>query len=236
MKFSLLALLISHAALAAPEVVLAPVKHLYVPEGFDSNDAVEVVVTGEFPSPCYSRNEVKVSVKEELIDIKVTALVSEDGQKGLRACPQMVVPFKEVVTVGNLQGGDYKIQVNKETRYALQDELKVAEATSAAVDEHIYADIQHVEDKGNNNYTLHGWRYSNCVEVDKVEIVNNKKDTFSVLPIMKQVSDFCPMKGMPVSFDVKLDMSSMKFKQPLLHVRTMDGKSFNSILNLEGRR
>lgn len=36
----------SMAAFAGPEIVTAPVKHLYLPDGFDSNDNVEVVVTG----------------------------------------------------------------------------------------------------------------------------------------------------------------------------------------------
>jgi hypothetical protein len=53
---------------------------------------------------------------------------------------------------------------------------------------------------------------------------------------MKQVSDFCPMKGMPVSYPVRFDFSGLKVKKPLLHVRTMDGKSVNTIIDLEGRR
>jgi hypothetical protein len=51
--------------------------------------------------------------------------------------------------------------------------------------------------------------------------------------VMKTVSEHCPMKGMPVAYPVKLNFDSLKMKQPLLHVRTMDGKSINSIVNLE---
>lgn len=236
MKFLAITLLLSQVALAAPEVIISPVEHLYVPDGFDSNDAVELVVTGSFPNPCYSRNKVQVKVVDDVIDIKVLALAPDDRTKGSRFCPQMLVPFKEVITVGNLQGGDYKINVNQNTRYALADKMIVKEATSSAVDENIYAAIEWVEAKGNDQFVLHGWRYSPCMELETVKVVSNKKDTLSVLPVMKQVSDFCPMKGIPVSYPVKFDFSGLKMKQPLLHVRTMDGKSVNTIIDLEGRR
>lgn len=227
-SFALATVLFSQVALAAPQVVPAPVKHLYVPEGFDSNDAVEVVVTGHFPNPCFSRNDVAVTVSGDLIDVSITALVPEEKI----SCPDMLVPFKEVVSVGNLQGGEYKINVNRK----LTDKLVVEEASSSAVDEHLYAAIDDIEKRADGKFVLNGWRYSNCIEFDKVEVRSNHKDTLSVLPIMKQVSDFCPMKMMPVSFEVSLDFRDVKIDEALIHVRTMDGKSFNSLVNLKERR
>lgn len=221
----LTALLVVSFTQAYADIGLAPVKHLYVPTGFDSNDSVEVVVTGTFPTPCYSRNTVSVEVKGDQIAIEVSAIRRDT--KAL--CPQMQVPFKEVVSVGNLQGGSYDLTVNEK----LTDTLVVGEATSNSVDDHLYAAIDRLEEKAPGEYVLHGWRYSHCVMFDEVKVVSNGKDTLSVLPIMKQVNSFCPMKGMPVAYDVKLDFSSIKTKEPLIHVRTMDGKSFNSILNLE---
>ncbi len=172
-----------------------------------------------------SRNDVQVTIHEDNIDVRVTALMPDQKIN----CPDMMVPFKEVVSIGNLQGGDYKITVNEK----LKDTLTVVESSSNAIDEHLYAAIDNVEKKANGKFVLHGWRYSNCVEFDKVEVISNNKDTLSVLPIMKQVSDFCPMKMMPVSFEVKLDFRDVKVDEALIHVRTMDGKSFNSIVNLK---
>lgn len=216
-------LLFSGLATASHRIGPAPVKHLYIPSGFDSNDSVDVVVTGNFPNPCYSRNTVKVSVVENKIDILVTALMND--QKGF--CPEMIVPFKELVSVGNLQGGNYSIRVNN----ILTGNLAVQEASSNAVDEHLYAAIDNVIKVGPDEYKLEGWRYSNCIVLDRVEVISNGKDTLSVLPIMKQVSDFCPMKMTPTSYSVNLDLRSIKHSEPLIHVRTMDGKSFNAILN-----
>ncbi len=221
--------LIASSAFAQTDLRSAPVKHLYVPTGFDSNDSVEVVVTGHFPNPCYSRNTISVDVKDNVIDVEITALLRSE-EKIL--CPQMQVPFKEVVAVGNLQGGEYKINVNGK----LTETLTVAEASSSAVDEHLYAAIDGLEHKGGDEYVLHGWRYSNCIDIDRVQVVSNGKDTLSVLPIMKQLSDFCPMKMMPVSYPVKLNTESLKSKEPLIHVRTMDGKSFNKVLGMRDLR
>ena len=221
-------LFLSQLAFAQPQIIPAPVKHLYVPQGFDSNDAVEVVVTGNFPNPCLSRNDVSVTVNDDKIDVLVTALMPDEKLN----CPDMLVPFKEVVSIGNLQGGEYQITVNQK----LKDKLIVEESVSGAVDEHLYAAIDNVEKKANGKYVLQGWRYSNCIELQKIEVRSNNKDTLSVLPIMKQVSDFCPMKMMPVSYEVSLDFRDVKVDEALIHVRTMDGKSFNKIFDLKERR
>jgi hypothetical protein len=211
---------------AGPEITLAPVKHLYVPNGFDSNDTVEVVVSGSLPSACHSRNTVKVDVRGEVIDIEVTAITTNNQKK---RCPDMIIPFMEVVSVGNLQGGDYQVIVNEK----LTENLTIGEASSNSIDDEIYAAIDHIEKKSENEYVLHGWRYSHCIDLKEVKVISNGKDTFSVLPVMKQLSTFCPMKMTPVSYPVKLDKGSLKVKEPLVHVRTMDGKSFNKILKNE---
>lgn len=227
-SFTVSALFLSQLAFAQPQIISAPVKHLYVPEGFDSNDSVEVVVTGNFPNPCLSRNDVKVNIVDDKIDVHVTALMPDEKLN----CPDMLVPFKEVVSIGNLQGGTYQITVNNK----LKDSLAIEEASSSAVDEHLYAAIDNIEKKADGKFVLHGWRYSNCIEFDKVQVISNHKDTLSVLPIMKQISDFCPMKMMPVSFEANLDFRDVKVEEALIHVRTMDGKSFNSIVNLKSTK
>lgn len=216
---------------AGAEVVTAPVEHLYLPEGFDSNDTVEVVVTGSFPNACYSRNDVKVKIIDDEIRINISALSHEKSFSAKR-CPDMIVPFKEVVHVGNLQGGEYKVIVNGNSTSVLMDKIKIAEASSRSVDENLYAAIEWVERKGPKEFVLHGWRYSNCIDFEKAVVISNNKDTLSILPIMKQLTDFCPMKMMPTAYTVQLDFSSLKMDRPLLHVRTMDGKSINTVINL----
>ena len=234
MKKILFSLLFSLAAQAQPIVIDAPVEHIYIPMGFDSNDSVEVIVTGYFPNACYSRNDVKVKVSGEFVNIDITALAPPPERSNKLFCADIAIPFKEVISLGNLQGGEYKVRINNASPYRLEQTLQVAEARSNAVDDNIYAAIEWVEDKGNGNFLLHGWKYSECFALDQVKVMSNGLDTLSVLPVMKELGTFCPMKGKPVAYPVKLNFSKLKMKRPLIHVRTMDGKSVNSIIDLQG--
>jgi len=232
-KFLLAAMTMSSVAFAQQMIIDAPVDHMYLPEGFDNNDNVEFVVTGHFPNTCYAKNLVKVDVVDDVIDVKVTATLTQpdDDQKGI-FCAEMIVPFKEQVTVGTLQGGKYKIVVNGNTFSEIQNELMVQEASSNNVDDYLYASVDYIQkdltDPSKAN--LVGYTPSDCVKFDRVEYHSNKRDTISVLPIMKKVSDFCPMKMTPFYVPVKFDYSTIKHENVLIFTRTMDGKSVNTII------
>lgn len=238
MKMSSLLLTLALCPLAAiaqrPTVIDAPVDHVFVPAGFDNNDNVEVVVTGYFPNPCYNRNDVTVKVVDDLIKISVTASVKED--KG-SLCAAMIVPFKEDISVGNLQGGDYKIVVNEGTPFELKDSIKIVEAASQNQDDHIYAMVDYVDlgfTGGSLGDTrLIGWKPSDCLELDRVEYRSNGKDTVIVMPIMKKVRDFCPMKLTPLEVPVRFNPSEYSHSKVLLMSRTIDGRSVNALVNLE---
>ncbi len=223
--FVLLALLLSISAFA--QIERAPVKHVYVPQGFDANDVIEVIVTGTLPTPCYGRHNTIVKISGRWIQIEVMA----NRREGQRPCPEMIVPFHEVISVGNLPAGNYNVTVNG----ILLESLEVKNVIIPGKDDYLYAAIDRIESVGGSDFILHGWRYSNCVVANNIKVISNGKDTFSILPIMQQVSDFCPMKMMPVAFPLRLNLSGLKTKYPLLHVRTMDGKSFNTVLSLDRR-
>lgn len=231
---TLLALLVSAPLYAqAPRVIDAPVDHLFVPAGFDNNDNVELVVTGHFPNPCYGRNSVDVKVQNDVINVRVTALLREDEKA--EACAAMIVPFKEIVPVGNLQGGDYKVVVNASTRFELKDELKVVEAASQNQDDHIYAVVDYIElgflGGESGSALLVGWTPSDCLALDHVEYVSNGKDTLSILPIMKKVRDFCPLKMVPLTVHVNFNPEAFSHSKILLMSRTIEGKSVNTLMD-----
>ena len=58
---------------ATPIETLVPIKHVYVPKGFDSNDQTEVMVSGYLPNLCYRGHKSKVSVKDHTIQIQITS-------------------------------------------------------------------------------------------------------------------------------------------------------------------
>lgn len=214
-----------------PEVVTSPVDHLFVPKGFDNNDNVEVVVTGKYPNPCYVRNASSAEVREDKIFITVTALQRDGGED----CEAMSVPFSETVTIGNLQAGNYEIIVNASSRYEQKGGLDVAVSRSTGVDDHIYAIVDYIElgftGGLSGDALLMARAPSDCVAFDHVEYLSNEKDTLSILPIMKKVSETCKEKTRRFEIPVKFKPSSLPEKDILLFVRSIEGKSVHSIIN-----
>lgn len=215
------------SAYAAPVVVRSPVNHLFIPKGFDNNDNVEVVVSGTFPNTCYSRNKVIVVIKENKIDVQVSALFNEANEE---RCEDLEINYLENVTVGNLQAGDYEISVNQQ----LKDKLTVSESSSSSVDDHLYAQVDYINlgfTGGASGEIFLVGRTADCVEFDRVELVSNAKDTLSILPIMKIVSNSCAKQRVSFNIPVKFNTAAFSQDQVLLFVKTMDGKSIHTLMD-----
>ena len=213
---------VAHGESNAPRKTEVPVDNTYIPKGFDSNDDVEVVVEGYLPNLCYQNPSADVKVKKKTIDISLQAYTSDSpGQN----CAEMIVPFLKPVSVGVLDKGFYEVKVNGENK----GEMLVGEASSDAINEQAYANVHYIKRvQGTRTVKFEGLNPSECMVFDHIEYRSNGEDTYSVLPVMKQVNDFCPMKMTPFSiqWDVPKKLDSEKI---LLHVRGMDGKSVNSL-------
>lgn len=209
-------------------VITAPTEHLFVPKGFDSNDSVQVIVTGTFPNTCYSRNTSEVTVEDKVIHIRVNSI----EQQSKNVCALMLVPFKEEVNLGLLPSGVYEVVVNAGTKNEVKGSLEVVSSQTSLIDDYIYLDVLYIEqnETDKNLFKIKGMRYSDCLELDRVDTISNGKDTISVLPIMKKVSDFCPMKGQPLTTETEINLNQLSSESVLLHVRTLDGKSVNTIV------
>jgi hypothetical protein len=207
------------------------VDHLFVPSGFDNNDNVEVVVTGKFPNPCFTGNRVEVDVKNDLILIDVIPMPKENKSQ----CENLKVPFSETVSIGSLQAGDYKVIVNKGAKDELEGKLDVALSTSGSVDDHLYAQVDYVElgftGGLSGDAMLVGSSVSPCLALDKVEYISNTSDTYSILPIMKKISNNCPEKKSRLTIPVKFDPKKLDARKILLFVRSIDGKSVRAFVD-----
>lgn len=205
-----------------------PVDHVYAPAGFDSNDNAEVVVTGFLPNLCYKAPRVNVEIEKNKISVNVKAL---KAQSGLSFCAQVIVPFIETVNIGILDQGKYLLAVNENSNWAKKSEMKISEATSNSIDDVIYANVEEVvkSDEG-RKVLLKGYNTSDCFELKEIAIKDNGSDTYSVLPIMKQVRSFCPRKMIPFTYEFDVP-ENLKADRVLLHVRVMNGKSLNALFN-----
>lgn len=217
---------INVAVAGTPVETLIPVDHIYVPKGFDSNDNSEIILSGHLPNLCHKAPKTIIQKDGNKIMITVTALKYHNTNP---FCAEVLVPFVEPVSLGVLDKGMYDIVVNGKSIFRKEANILINESTSPAVDDHVYANIDNVQrEEGTRVVKLNGYNPSECLQFDEVKVVDNDKDVYAVLPIMKKVSDFCPMKLTPFSVEVEVP-KNLKEDKVLLHVRSMDGKSVNAL-------
>ncbi len=199
-----------------------PSKGIYIPKGYDTNDDIELIAEGYLPNLCYKNPHTLVTVEQNKVHVTLQAWTNDNGEV---PCAEMIVPFIHTFSVGVLDRGNYEVLLNgKKT-----GELFVEESSSSAIDDLIYANVEVIERvPGENKVIIHGHHPSFCLEFNEFQIFHNDKDVFSVLPVMKQVSDFCPLKMTPFSLELEVP-SSLENNPVLLHVRSMNGKSVNSL-------
>lgn len=202
--------------------VEVPSEHLYIPKGYDSNDNIELIVEGYLPNLCYKNPGTDIEIKGNQIHVQLNAFSRDDGQV---ACAEMIVPFVHTFSIGILDQGNYEVIVNNKQR----GELFVEESTSSAIDDHIYANVESVQRvAGESRVVVKGHHPSDCLEFDRFEIFHNDKDVYSVLPITKQVADFCPLKMIPFSYELDIP-NYLDSDRVLLHLRSLNGRSVNEL-------
>lgn len=219
-------LFVTGAFAGTPEERQVPIEHVYAPSGFDDNDNVEIIITGNLPNLCHKAPSSKVSVYDKTIEIKVTSLYYGENNP---FCPQMSVPFVEKISLGLLEKGEYEILVNRDGQFEKTERILISDSQSDDVDMYNYAYVEYVEKElGSDIVRLKGFHVSDCFILDRIEYFSNNKDTYSILPILKQVSNFCPRKQTPFSYRFRVP-NELPAGKILLHVRTLNGNSVNSI-------
>ena len=210
-----------------PVIKGIPADHVYAPKGFDTNDEdVQVIVTGFLPNLCYKSPRSRVEIVGNTLNIHMEARF---WQITSAECAQVIVPYLEVVSLGTLKAGTYDIKVNEETPTFLQNSIEITPAAGVTIDDHIYAAVQKVEAQENSRkITLSGVNPGSCLALDEIKYISNGKDTYSVLPILKQVSQDCSGAGTPFSYESEVPVD-IKTDTLLLHIRVMQGDSFNTL-------
>ena len=206
-------------------IIEAPVSHVFIPNGFDSNDNVQVVVIGRFPTTCYQLYTHAVRREGSQIKVYVYAIYQSD-----RPCADAIVPFKQEINLGAANKGVYDIVVNPGSSHPVHGRVPVVAAKTNRIDDYIYAYVEYIGSVKNdpNRVKIGGYIASDCFKFKQFHKMTNKKDVIAVLPILEQVSDFCPMKMTP--FEYAIDIPKMNSRQVLLHVRSMEGQSVNKVL------
>ncbi|WP_127714626.1 hypothetical protein [Halobacteriovorax sp. HLS] len=225
--FKIIAMALALIIVAAPEAAViiedVPVDQVYSPEGYKSNDDAEVVIRGYLPDLCYKSPQAKVAIEGKRIDISLQAY-REIGENVV--CAEMLSNFLKPVPVGVLDKGNYEIFVNGK----LQPNLKIGEFDSDAIDDRVLANVHNaVADSEMKIVKLQGYNPSDCYSLDEVEIISNGSNSYSILPRMNKLNDYCPMKMVPFEIEVQVP-EELESEYILLHVRSMYGKSVNALI------
>ena len=165
----LLTLLVTSAFAGTPILRPVQIEDVFIPLGFDSNDSSELVVTGFLPNLCHKSPQATVVIDKNNIEIRVEALVYDETNP---FCAPVVVPFVEKIELGLLDRGKSNIKVNVNTPYELKAKLAVAESSSDAIDDHIYASVEYVERiQGTRKVVLKGFNPSDCFVLDEINFI-----------------------------------------------------------------
>jgi hypothetical protein len=224
------------AAFAEPVEIPAPVDKIFVPTGFDDNDNSEVVVHGHFRNSCFRVGKISSTVDAERSVINVTATSLE--YRGT-TCLQVIVPFIQELKIGVLKAGNYTLVVNEDTSKSIKFEVKPSMTDSA--DDFYYAPVNSAElvrasgtnnelikIRGNYPLLLHG-----CAIIEEVKVIRNEtNNVIAVLPIM-QFFDGKPCVGHKLKYETYVDLDTPFEGEGLLHVRSMNGNSFNQFIEVE---
>lgn len=219
-----------------PQLVPAPVEKVFVPQGFDDNDNVEVIMHGHFPDSCYKTGPATVTEDIEAKQIKITVSSYRYSDTN---CMKMIVPFIQSVKLGTLPTAQYKVIVSAKNRLEPSD-LSVGVRNAETPDDYLYAPVEDayidVDDARTEHYLVLMGSYPHtfvgCVMLDEVRTNLTDDGIFVVQPIMKfyETSEECKARGWKPRFNYREKISSaLTAGDKLLHVRVLNGNSFNKL-------
>lgn len=194
---------------------------LFVAEGFDDNDLVEVTVVGTLPNTCYRNPSFEIDNKDNLFEIRLFAqyFPSKEG------CRNVSMAYSETINFGMMLRGDYVVNlVNKHgTEFK---NLQIKSATSGLVDEFLYGNINGVvEEEDSREVELVGVNPVSCLVYEKMA-TDIQKNMIVLRPQFKEVGP-CENKATPFRIRYSVPYLENKESGVLLHVRVMNGRSYN---------
>lgn len=209
------------------KLVNIKLKNVFVPMGFDNNDEVVVTLDGYLPDTCYKLGETEVKKEERTISI------TQKAKEYTGNCFDVTVPYTRTVRIGVLETGEYTVLTNGGST---KNVLVIKAATKAGPDDYLYAPVEQARIAG-TSAILHGRFTNNCLKI--VETKTNHTDrTVQLLPIMKLLTEDeagheCIAGEFPFEYTVGLSDLKLDPGRHLLHVRSLDGQSVNTVFSIQ---
>jgi hypothetical protein len=220
MKLFLLAFLFLSATSHAYDRVKIDGK-LYIPQGFDNNDLVEITVVGTIPNTCYQNPTFEIERMNDKYALSLYAYYIP----AVEGCKNISMAYTETINFGMMYEGEYVISLMNKRKTEVQ-KLVVKASTTSLRDDFYYGNVQGIsENDANRNVEITGVNPTNCLVFDKMtaEIQN------SIIILKPQFKEegFC--ENRPKSFKIKYTVPYLENnpKGIMLHVRVMNGRSYN---------
>jgi hypothetical protein len=215
---------------------LVPIKltrHIFVPVGFDDRNEIIVVLDGFLPDPCHQLRHTQVKIDADANKAILTPMAEVfDGY-----CPDVTVPFQQVVSLGSMKAGAYTVELfDGSHQESLGIKVAIPKPTS---DDYLYAPIDSAQvlfgQDGSPMAVLKGRFTSTCLVKDEIKVTDHEK-TIEVLPIMKKLArnafgQPCETTERDFVWTVTLPKSSEEAGRHLLHVRSLNGQSVNEVFS-----
>lgn len=195
---------------------------VYVPEGYDTNDLVEVFISGSLPDTCHRNPTYEIVREGNAFNIYLYAYYVPAPE----GCRDISIPYFETVSLGMLQEGNYQVSVNRE--HGARTELKVKEAQNQLQDDYFYGNVMNiVEEQDSRTVELLGTNPVDCLKFEK--LVAEVQDKVIVLRPQFREEGVCQER--PTHFSVKYEVPYLPEhpKGMLIHVRVMGGRSLNHL-------
>lgn len=214
-----------------PVLVPTSIDQVFVPNGFDDNDDVEVILSGKYNSSCYRNGPTTFNVDsaENRITIKSEAYFHIGAP-----CKKMTLPFLKKIKLGFLKAGTYSIFVEGNPQLD-NGILNIKNAEYGVQDDFMYAPVESVSIKEQQNHSefliLNG-HYPKvsmgCLTMKSVRF-EYAKNMLIVLPVMSFQDGSACGGTYETAYSIQTALPTPVKKGSLIYVRTANGESFNTI-------
>ncbi len=218
-----------------PKVFLMPPEQIYSPPGFDSNDNVQLVITGYLPSTCFrvGATTAEVDHSTKTITVHNNAYFYSHSW-----CATVQIPFIKTIDLGLLQPGEYKVQAeNWHGSFIRGENLPIQPSVNSGPDDFLYAVVDEVHYSNTDGkapmLTVTGTLTGDCMELDRIELKYRSKNIIEVLPIVKLKGDSEKECGSQLTtFERQVPIQSKGTGAMLIHARSLNGQSINKEIKL----
>jgi hypothetical protein len=210
--------------------------------GYDDNDSIEAVLTGDLPNPCFSLGEATVERVGQRFHVRQYAWMRTDGICGSGDLIEDPVPFATDVNLGKLSQGSYQLVFNPNADTDGSGDrnrlFSVDFAPVARVDTFTYAattnaTVSDYHKAGDTVlFALSGSLSSRCVRLKEPVKVNQVDDVFVVLPVIERVEGR-DCGSARHSFQTQIDLGTPKPGEYLIHIRSRNGKAINRVFTVQ---